>query len=181
MRSAISRTCCSCSPSTMTRIRGSVPDLRTAPGHGRPVPAPLPPLPAERHWRSADPAFGEAHIDQYLRELAHARTQFGQRHLGTAHGRQHLQGGDDTIPRGGLIQADDVTGVFAPMRQPFSFIISNARSGHLPWHGQRDAQGLKRQLQPHVGHQGAHHTAPEAAMAQGIPGDDVGISSPSMM
>ena len=37
MRSAISRTCCSCSPSTMTRIRGSVPDLRTAPGHGRPA------------------------------------------------------------------------------------------------------------------------------------------------
>jgi hypothetical protein len=75
--------------------QGSVPDL-AAPGHGQLL---LHwPLPAERHWRSADPAFGEAHIDQHLRELAHARTQFGQRHLGTAHGRQHLQGGDDTIP-----------------------------------------------------------------------------------
>ena len=49
--------------------QGPVPDLRNS---TRPRPAssaPLPPLPAERHRRSWILAFGEAHIDQHLRNL----------------------------------------------------------------------------------------------------------------
>ncbi len=39
--------------------------------------------------------------------------------------------------------------------------------------GERDAEGLQRQLQTHVGHQGANHAPLEAAVAQGIARDDI--------
>ena len=56
---------------------------------------------------------GKAHVDQHLGELADPFPQAFEIGARGTHRLEYLQCGNDAIPCGGLIQADDVAGVLA--------------------------------------------------------------------
>ena len=59
-------------------------------------------------------ALGDAHIEENLRVFAHAGSELGEPRARLLHDGKHLQGADQTVAGGGLVQAQNVTRCFAP-------------------------------------------------------------------
>src|SRR6185437_7363539 len=97
-----------------------------------------------------------AHVHDHLRHLAPAVAQRAQGFAPPRHQSDGVEGGQQAVAGGGLLQEDDVAAGFAPQaRAALAHGLEHvfvARRGT----NQLDALGLKRVLEAQVGHHRAH-------------------------
>ena len=102
------------SPSAMTRISGSVPDLRTRMRPALPSRASASAI-ALRHRSGGKGGVGvaHAHVLQQLRHRLEGAEGFAGRPAALDHRRQRLQGRHQAVARGGMVDHDEVAGLLA--------------------------------------------------------------------
>ncbi|MNF62286.1 hypothetical protein D3C84_439630 [compost metagenome] len=115
---------------------------------------------------------GKTHIDQDLRTLAQRLSSLGEPFLTRLHGHQHLQRRDNRIAGSGVLEADDMPGVFTPycpvtLQQLGNDVTVTDIGPH-----ERNLQLGARQLQTQVAHQRTDHTTLQRAALLQVTSND---------
>ncbi len=127
-------TCASSSPSTITRISGSVPDLRSSTRPRLPSVASTSAVTAftASFFQRIAATGGVTHANQNLREhFSYRRTADRADHMITHHRRQNLQPRYNTVASGRFIQQNNVTRVFRADAPAFLQFFQHVAVAHF--------------------------------------------------